>query len=63
MTRPSKFEQDSTKAPLWLPIAGLLVFVGIVLLALLGPDAGAPAGRRSAEPSASEARPGAAEER
>jgi hypothetical protein len=57
MTRPSRFERDSTKAPLWLPIVGVLLFVAIALVAVLRPDARPPARRPGAGPPASQVRP------
>ena len=33
----SKFEQEATKTPVWLPIVGVAVFFFVVLLAVLFP--------------------------
>jgi hypothetical protein len=33
----SKFEQESTKTPVWLPIMGVVVFFLVVVLAVLFP--------------------------
>ncbi len=33
----SKFEQEATKTPIWLPITGVLVFFLVVLIAVLFP--------------------------
>ncbi len=35
----SKFEQEATKTPIWLPIIGVLVFFLVVMLAVLFPGA------------------------
>jgi hypothetical protein len=33
----TKFEQESTKAPIWLPILGVVMFFFVVILAVLCP--------------------------
>lgn len=35
----SKFEQEATKTPIWLPIIGVVVFFFVVVLAVLFPGA------------------------
>ena len=35
----TNFEQESTKAPIWLPIFGVIVFFLVVLLAVICPGA------------------------
>ena len=52
----SKFEQEATKPPIWLPIAGVIAFFVVVLLAVLcpgeapiNPDGGQQQQQQSAE--------------
>ena len=33
----SKFEQEATKAPIWLPIIGVIIFFIVMILAVICP--------------------------
>jgi hypothetical protein len=54
MSHSSSFEQDSTKAPLWLLVVGMVLFVAIASLAVLCPQGARPG---AAPPAAAPADP------
>jgi hypothetical protein len=56
MTQPSSFERDSTKAPAWLLIVGVLLFVAITSLVATCPLGARPSAAPPAAPPAAQTR-------
>lgn len=54
MSELSKFEVESTKTPIWIPIAGVILFFVVVVLAVMCPGEAPQLGDGGAGASQSE---------